>query len=40
MSYLLDTDICVYWLKGHKTIEQNPLSPTTKNTLEELKDCT
>ena len=26
MSYLLDTDICVYWLKGHKTIEQKALS--------------
>jgi tRNA(fMet)-specific endonuclease VapC len=26
MSYLLDTDICVYWLKGHKVIEQKALS--------------
>ena len=26
MKYLLDTDICVYWLKGNEHIEQKVLS--------------
>jgi tRNA(fMet)-specific endonuclease VapC len=26
MKYLLDTNICVYWLKGNKHIEQKVLS--------------
>ncbi|HKZ57567.1 MAG TPA: PIN domain-containing protein [Thermodesulfovibrionales bacterium] len=25
MNYLLDTDICVYWLKGSEKIEQRVL---------------
>ena len=25
MSYLLDTNICVYWLKGDESIEQRSL---------------
>jgi len=25
MSYLLDTNVCVYWLKGNKSIEQKAL---------------
>ncbi|MGJ3251824.1 MAG: type II toxin-antitoxin system VapC family toxin [Elainellaceae cyanobacterium] len=26
MSYLLDTDICIYWLKGREAVRQNILS--------------
>lgn len=26
MKYLLDTNICVYWLKGNQQIEQKILS--------------
>jgi tRNA(fMet)-specific endonuclease VapC len=26
MKYLLDTDICIYWLKGNKSIEQMAIS--------------
>ena len=25
MSYLLDTDICIYWLKGHEQVKENLL---------------
>ncbi|MEB3359742.1 MAG: type II toxin-antitoxin system VapC family toxin [Synechococcales bacterium] len=26
MSYLLDTDICIYWLKGREVVRQNVLA--------------
>jgi len=32
MSYLLDTNICIYWLKGNQVIEQQAI----KNGLENL----
>ena len=28
MSYLLDTDICIYWLKGHEQVKENLLRVT------------
>lgn len=31
MKYLLDTDICVYWLKGNERIEQKVLSVRIDN---------
>lgn len=31
MSYLLDTDICIYWLKGNKDIERTIISIGLEN---------
>ena len=31
MKYILDTNICIYWLKGNENIEKNILSVGTDN---------
>lgn len=31
MSYLIDTDICIYWLKGNENIEQKALTVMLDN---------
>lgn len=31
MKYLLDTNICVYWLKGNRSVEQKVLETGTDN---------
>ena len=31
MSYLIDTDICIYWLKGNANIEQKALAVRLDN---------
>ncbi len=31
MSYLIDTDICIYWLKGNENIEQKALAVRLDN---------
>jgi len=36
MKYILDTNICIYWLKGHTKIEQKILEVGFENASRKL----